>query len=311
MTARSHPEIPTLEIYTDEGQVAGQNLRLPAQSTRYQHLERCVHLALRILETPEGREALAKTATNIVTAHRQKKKPTLYQGNFSDMPKWISFFLTKVRSNFPMLYLAHTKAEAVCVRQANDIKKLEDFSPKHIGYMDVNRYIVNNMITAAQKNDASNLTRFEFLLGISIAHEIVHLLTGFLAGEKANTLHTPPDTSAEGYGTRRRGEAGRFMEELLFGGQTEMWMNPQDPLGVLQAGTPYLLDNGLPKARARLINTAYINKFVKGGECFHSVKKFQYPRSSWLLSRPRLRIMATTSLDHFTTTKNHANEPIC
>lgn len=204
------------------------------------------------------------------------------------MPKWIDFFLTKVRSDFPMLYLAHIKGEAVCVRQANDIKSLRDFSPKHIGYMDTNRYIVNNMIVASQKGETSTLTRFQFLLAVSISHEIVHLLTGFLAGEKANTLHTPPDTSVEGYGTRTKGESGRFMEDLLFGGQTEMWQNHQDPAGVIQAGIPYLLDDGLPKSRARLINTAYINSFVKGGKSSHSVLKSQHFLLPWLITQTKL-----------------------
>lgn len=268
MTSRTHPTITTLEIYTDEGQVAGENARLPSGSTRYQQVERSIHLGMRILETHDGKASLVKTATDIVRGNQANKKTTLYKGDFHDMPKWIEFFLKTMRSDFPMVYLSHMEGEARAVRQANEIKALKDFSPKHIGYMDVNRYIVNNMIAASQRNDAANLARFQFEMAISIAHEVVHFLTGFLAGEKADTLSTPPDTSVDGYGSKRLGEAGRYWEATLLGGQAQTWQNPKDPAGVLQAGTLYLMDDGMAKSRARLINMAYVNAFVSGSRSF-------------------------------------------
>lgn len=266
MPARAIPTISSLEIYTDEGQVIGDNKRLASTSTRYIEVERCIHLALRILESPDGIDSLSKTAIFIIEESRERKKPTLYQGSFADMPKWITFFLTKMRSSFPMTYLSHMEGEALACRQANDIKALKDFSPKHIGYMDVNRYIVNNIIAAEQRGDTKNLKLFRFEMSISIAHEIVHFLTGFLNGEKADKMFTPPEVGARGYTTGKRGEAGRYWEELLLGGQTELWQNAADPAGVHQAGIPYLFVDGTGKSKARIINTAYIDNFIAGGK---------------------------------------------
>lgn len=270
MASRTFPANPKLLIFSDEGQKIGENEPLDPSSTRYQEVERCIHMALKLLESPEGKNSLVKVAESIVTNRRSQKppKPTLYQGG--PMSGYIDIFLRCMRNDFPMTYLSSMEGEAMAVRQANDMKSIGVFEPKKIGYMDINRYVFNNMIAASKRNDTENYMLFRFQMVISIAHEIVHFLTGFLTGEKADRLGTPPGTSAAGYGNRRTGEAGRYWEEFFLGGQMEMWPNAANrtgtPMYVLQAGTPYLMADGTPKAVAKLVDTNYIKQFMGSSE---------------------------------------------
>lgn len=266
MPARTFPVNPRLEIYTDEGQAKGQNEKLEPTSTRYQEVERCIQMALIVLESQSGRNSLLDTAKDIITNRRSKNKPTLYTGDFSDLSRWIDVFLRCMRNDFPMTYLAHMKGEAMAVRQANNMKAMSSFSPKHMGYMDVNRYIINNMISARARKDVRTETLFRFQMVISIGHEIVHFLTGFFTGDKADKIGTPPRTAVAGYGTNVRGEAGRFWEQSLLGGQLEMWEDKANQLGILQAGQPYLMDDGQAKSRARVVNYGYIEQFIAGSK---------------------------------------------
>ncbi|KAL1863130.1 hypothetical protein Daus18300_008123 [Diaporthe australafricana] len=201
---------------------------------------------------------------SIITNRRKNNRQSLYEGDFTALSGWIDFFLGRMRNDFPMTYLSHMSGEAATVRQANYMKDLGSFSPKHMGYLNINRYIINNLILANERNDEKSENLFRFQMIISIGHEIVHFLTGFLTGEKADKIGTPRETSAPWYGTRDYGEAGRFWEEKFFGGQMEMWEDKSDPLGALQAGKPYLMDDGNPKSRARAIDIDFINEFFSG-----------------------------------------------
>lgn len=270
MAFRTFPANAKLLIFSDEGQPLGQNEKLDPSSTRYQEAERCIHMALMLLESSEGKNSLVKVANAIVNSRRSKKppKPTLYQSG--DMLGWINVFLTCMRNDFPMTYLSSMQGEAMAVRQANDMKSLGAFEPKKIGYMDINRYILNNMISAHKRNDGTNYMLFRFQMVISIAHEIVHFLTGFLTGEKADRVATPPDVAAAGYGNRTTGEAGRYWEQFFLGGQVEMWPSVANkagtPMYMLQAGTPYLMADGTPKAAAKVVDANYIKQFMGGSK---------------------------------------------
>jgi hypothetical protein len=60
---------------------------------------------------------------------------------------------------------------------------------------------------------------FKFQMVISVAHEILHFLTGFLTGNLKPS--TPKGVTAEPYGQPRVGEAGRYWESKLLGGFVE------------------------------------------------------------------------------------------
>jgi len=57
-------------------------------------------------------------------------------------------------------------------------------------------------------------------LGITLAHELVHLYTHYLVRRQQS--HTPPNITYGPYGDGRKGESGRYWEERLFGGYIDM-----------------------------------------------------------------------------------------
>ncbi|XXG99471.1 hypothetical protein Hte_005810 [Hypoxylon texense] len=103
----------------------------------------------------------------------------------------------------------------------------------------------------------NNYDRFKFQMVITVAHEIVHLLTGFLTGT-ARPL-TPPGVSL-----RTAGESGRYWESILLGGVVEIFEDGSDPLRERQAGLPYLIEDSENSAPAQLVSTTYITNFLNG-----------------------------------------------
>lgn len=64
-------------------------------------------------------------------------------------------------------------------------------------------------------------------------HAFLGYLTGYAPVKTPDTMSHPPKV---------RGESGWWFEGNAFGGGIFMAENPKDPLGLRQAGTPYLLD---------------------------------------------------------------------
>lgn len=60
--------------------------------------------------------------------------------------------------------LADMGGDAMVVRQHNEMKPTGAFPPKTMGYVDMDRYAVNNMIQARDKEDAKNDMLFRFPL---------------------------------------------------------------------------------------------------------------------------------------------------
>lgn len=56
-------------------------------------------------------------------------------------------------------------------------------------------------------------------IGITIAHEVCHVLTSYLLINKR--AQTPPDVTAGAFGTDTQGEAGRYWEKTIFGGDID------------------------------------------------------------------------------------------
>lgn len=57
-------------------------------------------------------------------------------------------------------------------------------------------------------------------VGITVAHEMEHVFTGYLL--KDPKTHTPPPVTYGGFGTYAFGESGRYMEGDVFGGFLDM-----------------------------------------------------------------------------------------
>jgi hypothetical protein len=130
---------------------------------------------------------------------------------------------------------------------------------------------MENLVTAT--GEERNI--FIFQMAISVAYEIIHLLTGFLSGRREP--NTPPEIAAVGYvGDGDDGEAGRFWEIEALGGIVEFFADPENPDGPNQAGVPYLfrdLSSGSPVGP---IGMDYIQGFAASGGEF-AVLSNKYP----------------------------------
>lgn len=257
--------VGNLIVYTNE---PGEYVELPSTSTRYRIVEAAIHLGLSILETSEGRRSLAEVATAIVRARRNRKRPQqdVYQGSLEDMPIWIRRFLASMRENFPAVFLSDEvegEAEAERLEWANDMR---EYDAGLAGNLYLSRVLIDNMVYARQNYNVAgdSYSMFKFQMGISIAHEIVHLLTGFVSGTPRPD--TPPSITLDPYGTRRRGEAGRLWESVLLGGVVEFWSSNDDPLGVRQAGMPFLFADGRRNTDGYQVSLNYINEIINGGK---------------------------------------------
>jgi hypothetical protein len=124
------------------------------------------------------------------------------------------------------------------------------------------------MITAGNNSASTNhpdeLTAFEsfmFLVSVTIAHELMHLFVGFLAGY--NWPSTPPKISFlpqlfnNDIDDEEVGESGRYWEGVVLGGTIESYENTSNPLGSRQAGDLFLFDSQM---RARKLDRACIRR---------------------------------------------------
>ena len=85
---------------------------------------------------------------------------------------------------------------------------------------------------AAQTNDPSDdenkrFRTFIFMFANTFLHEIAHILVTFLTKGRTGT---PPRITAQvgGYSGDLRGEAGRNLEIIIFGGTIEYNLDPAD-----------------------------------------------------------------------------------
>ncbi|OAA66568.1 plasma membrane ferric-chelate reductase [Niveomyces insectorum RCEF 264] len=88
---------------------------------------------------------------------------------------------------------------------------------------------------------------FLFMFGAATVHELCHAFVGYLAqgAVSANAL-TPPNVDHLDYGSSQsqlldipRGEAGRWVENILYGGSLEYYFSESDDIG--QVGVPYII----------------------------------------------------------------------
>jgi hypothetical protein len=89
----------------------------------------------------------------------------------------------------------------------------------------------------ASSENSANLEKFLFMLGLTIAHELVHFFTGRIAGDPAtdtpSKVNYPPQLNVQ------RGEAGRYWEKAFLGYEIESYWDPKDVLKEKQAGALY------------------------------------------------------------------------
>lgn len=262
--------IGNLEMFTDEGATGSQeDVELPPTSLRYRTVESFLDLALRILECPQGRESLVQVANALLDEFEGQKPPVphTFKGARTRLPNYITHFLQKLREDFPFVHLEWADGQATTDRYdwGSDCSQ---YRPKSAGFIIVHRAIVNNMIYISQQSSevaGNNYERYQFEMGITMAHEIVHLFTGYITG----TMYpiTPRIVTCNPYVHGKEGEAGRYWELKLLGGVLECYTNKNDPLGLRrQAGEFYIVKPGFGNAEARAISDDFITDFLAGSK---------------------------------------------
>lgn len=238
----------------------------------HKDIDAIIDMALCILESPQGRQSLVALANQLVALRNAKKKPQkhLYTGSPEDMHMAINMFLQKIRSSFPFVFLTLFDGEGVTTKEEGEWgDSLQNYEPQRAVWLALHSHIIDNMLFARQQSKevaGHSYALFKFQMVITVAHEICHMLTNFLTG--ADRPHTPPGLKVAGYGNRMTGESSRWWEVQMFGGLVEFYENQRDPLGVRQAGVPYLMTNGNPKSSARQLSINYVLDFVNGSALF-------------------------------------------
>ncbi|KAF4438871.1 hypothetical protein F53441_12692 [Fusarium austroafricanum] len=242
---------------------------LPSSSTKYLIAEAIIKLGLSILESPEGKGSLVQVAQAILREGSQSTRFShIYRDSPDNMPYWIGKFLTSMRGNFPTVYIsANVQGEAEAERYEWG-RDMRSYDAGVAGNIYLSKVMIDNMLFARENceiaGDTYNLLKFE--MGVSVAHEIVHLLTGFLTGGYRPV--TPREVALEAYAEGRKGEAGRYWEGILLGGVVESWTKGTDIMGVRQAGTHYLFETGSKRSNGWRVSKTYINRFINGDFSF-------------------------------------------
>ncbi|KAK8004637.1 hypothetical protein PG989_004356 [Apiospora arundinis] len=226
-------------------------------SITFRAVTTCINLGLRLLESPQGKAALVSIGQGVVS--NRAKFEHIYEDNPQNMPWWVELFLARLRASFPSALLTNRLAGEGATLRANWGQggvKMRQWDPKDAGNLKLNKLIIYHLIRAGRKSAQNEqprdahvcaYERFLFLMGITVAHELVHFFVGFLTGYDAPS--TPGEVSflpsiynIPIAGGRYVGESGRAWEGVVFGGIVETIENRSSPLGVYQSGDLYLID---------------------------------------------------------------------
>jgi hypothetical protein len=129
----------------------------------------------------------------------------------------------------------------------------------------LHRALIDNLLYARELTNSRDYQVFKFQLSMTIAHEIVHFLTGTLINVSQRQV-TPPAVTSSAYGHRRGGEAGRYWEANFLGGFVEFWSSPrsQRPHS-REAGEAILFSPSPDKLtrpkKGRSVSMSYIEEF--------------------------------------------------
>jgi hypothetical protein len=294
--------LENLEVYFEED--AGGQVKLDTNSTRYRIVKAIIHLALCVLETPEGRRSLADIARDIIRARdntpgsKSRRPHHIYTDSPARIPLWIDRFLSSLRADFPGVVIAEQGLQGEAEVERYDWgSDMRDYDSRGAGVLYVKKSIIINMANVLPQHrddDTISYDLFKFQMVVSVAHEMLHFLTGYLTGSA--TPDTPPQVNAVPYRLETsRGEAGRNWESNFLGGFVEMWSVDSDPLGPRQPGMPYLFPSGPTSTTAgREVSLAYISEFLKQGKS-RSVVTLNLGPGTWTNVSPGCQTLLSPS----------------
>ncbi|KAJ3524582.1 hypothetical protein NM208_g12005 [Fusarium decemcellulare] len=266
----------------NQSRIVGENVQLTSQqenSWTYTSLASAINIGLKLLEMPQGRNALAQLG-QVVVQEWHRDGAHRFGGDVRQMGRYVDCFLSAMRSQpFPQVtaadlggpdVLAYTKRIPYVPNWSWD-GNFETFIPaRSVGFY-FNAARVADMAAAASvmgprnhgmstsrrsRQESSRMSRrhkdFQFMFAVTTAHELVHVFVAYLSQNSMNLLsYTPERVAHLNYGAPHdednslmRGESGRWFENFLFGGSIEFYRDRRDDHG--QVGIAHILDrNGL------------------------------------------------------------------
>ncbi|EEY21947.1 conserved hypothetical protein [Verticillium alfalfae VaMs.102] len=239
-----------------------------------------INLGLSMLETPLGTARLIDIGRAVLRGHRQFDN--IYEDRPENMGWWVGLFLARLRSSFPTVVMTNHIGGEGQVQRANwarDGSRMRQWDPSLAGVLRLNKIIIENMVhagnNATQTRSQPEMEAFEtfmFLMGVTVAHEMLHLFIGFLVGYI--TPSTPPTITflPELYNSvladgSEVGESGRAWEGLVFGGTVDAFESRSSPLGTRQSGILYVIDGN---QRARLLHHGCVRRSLDFSKLFLS-----------------------------------------
>ncbi|KAF4973122.1 hypothetical protein FZEAL_9410 [Fusarium zealandicum] len=282
-------------------------------------LASAINIGIDILETHEGRTALAELADMVIENWRTNHRHW-FPGDDKQLPRYVDHFLSALRRDFPQVTVEHLGGPDVLASTKRMVPlpgltwdgDLLDYRPKDATGLYYNHSRVADMVAAAAtmwKNvtgsrrpseEAQRMAKrhkeFQFMFAVATAHELCHAFVGYLAqNDPQLTSYTPPEVTYLDYSaprerqSTRNGESGRWLENRLFGGSIEFYHDPQDTKG--QVGIPYLLKRD---AVAFRIRGQFMRRMVETSREF----KFPFPtlgRGVTVDERARLQMQSVGS----------------
>ncbi|KAK5653605.1 hypothetical protein OQA88_8634 [Cercophora sp. LCS_1] len=218
------------------------------QSRYFRIIAFAMHFGISMLESPDGRNAVVETGRDLWRFWgRRDKRNFVYQGGSEGMRDAVDDFLARVRSNPPNVIVSNrVEGEGMTKRVAWADFLDSKFDAKWAALFRLNKTVIDDALIAADDGDVEEFQHFLFLLGITAAHELIHLFVGYLTGRHE------PDTPAEVQYPPRSvttgkvltgGESGNTWEGRLMDCVIVAYYNPGHPRRRHQAGDLYAMQN--------------------------------------------------------------------
>ncbi|KAH6693766.1 hypothetical protein F5X68DRAFT_187551 [Plectosphaerella plurivora] len=218
-------------------------------------LARALRLGHRILNTFDGRAALKDLGRAVVMGWEREQRHA-FAGDVDLMPLYVDHFLDRIKNDFPCVELSIAMApdtSATTFRNNSwaepqlGADNLAYYKPKAAAYIASNYTKCLEMSRAYGHGPAhaEKYMRLLFQNGTTTAHELTHAFVGYLAGgcvapgSETPTSVTFAELKAD---DAHRGEAGRWLENRLFGGGLSYFIPASEAQDYF--GREYLLQDG-------------------------------------------------------------------
>ncbi|KAF5674640.1 hypothetical protein FCIRC_7705 [Fusarium circinatum] len=226
---------------------------LPESSRSFRVTVFAYHAGLSLLESRKSREALYQliSETYRLTPYRTRKT-FIWTGNLQTdrdrTHQLVDSFLSKCRTDPPNITISdRIKGEGLAIRvnwpgllEARDPNA---YSPKYAATFRINKSLVDAAVSVAESGDVEGFQKYLFLLTQATAHELVHMIMGYLFGS-SDTLTPPLLNYPPGGANSPQGESGRYWEQKVFGCFVEAYYDPRSPLGTSQTGILFAVSDG-------------------------------------------------------------------